>query len=153
MFAGPASLLSKFVKPRRRLRSDLTKSSRGIVTFEVDLHQLISLSWLVFYLCHLVKNFSVNCILLQCYLPYSHLYARETNDRLWLNLEVPWPPRGTTGNGVRREKAALSRSYGATGAVPLRFRFAKHELNGDRDVDLSAGACRPGRDCHAFCRV
>jgi len=25
-------------------------------------------------------------------------------------------------NGVRREKAALSRSYGATGAVPLRFR-------------------------------
>ena len=53
---------------------------------------------------------------------------------------------------VRGEKAALSRSYGATGAVPLRFRFAKHELNGDRDVDLSADACRPGRDCHAFCR-
>src|SRR6516164_6384884 len=47
----------------------------------------------------------------------------------------------------------FSRSYGATGAVPLRFRFAKHELNGDRDVDLSADACRPGRDCHAFCRV
>src|SRR5215472_758814 len=54
---------------------------------------------------------------------------------------------------LRGDKAALSRSYGATGTVPLRFRFAKHELNGDRDVDLSAGACRPGRDCHAFCRV
>jgi len=26
--------------------------------------------------------------------------ARETNDRLWLNLEVPWPPLGTTGNGA-----------------------------------------------------
>ena len=58
-----------------------------------------------------------------------------------------------SGRGVRRDKAALSRSYRATGAVPLRFRFAKHELNGDRDVDLSAGACRPRRDCHAFCRV
>src|SRR5215467_13912633 len=60
---------------------------------------------------------------------------------------------GMTAFGVRRDKAALSRSYGATGTVPLRFRFAKHELNGDRDVDLSAGACRPRRDCHAFCRV
>src|SRR5215472_14852861 len=34
--------------------------------------------------------------------------------------------------------------------VPLLNR----ELNGDRDVDLSTDrACRPGRDCHAFCRV
>ena len=53
---------------------------------------------------------------------------------------------------VRRDKAALFQILWGDRRGSVKVPLAKHELNGDRDVDLSAGACRPGRDCHAFCR-
>ena len=45
--------------------------------------------------------------------------------------------------GVRREKAALSRSYGATGAVPLRFRLPNMNLT---ETGMSTSALAPAAE-------